>query len=231
MGELVTLTHTPGAAAWSTTGGSVLPANGPTTVLTAPDVAGTITVRGGTATKDFSVVAPTTVAQQQVGTIVKHTLNQVDSGIAALTFLGPDTVNFSRVRWREMDVAGVPTVPGAYSCNPFSTGHCRAGGGGAPCPDNPLSNIVVAGKGTQDLPPPDCAYSGHCNGVPPFVPGSVTLTIPYEYKVGAGPFRPITNVPQVHTLAADASTLTTTKAGAIGTTTVAAVAAAIPQCP
>ena len=114
---------------------------------------------------------------------------------------------------------------------PFSGGHCSAGGGGAPCPDNPLSNIVVAGFGTQDLPPPDCAYSGHCGGTPPFAPGSVSLSIPYEYKVGTGAFHAITNVPQVHTLAADASTLTTSKAGASGSTTVAAASLALAQCP
>jgi len=237
VGEQVNLTHAPGRAAWTTTVGAtpLSATNGVTVLFTAPDTfpatTQRVTVTAGAATIIFDVIAPTTVAQDRVtGTAVKHTLNRPDSGFAALTFLGPDTVNFNRVRWRELDVAGVATA-GAYSCNPASGGHCGAGGGGAPCPDNPLSTTVVAGKGTQDLPPPDCAYSGHCGGTPPFAPGTLTLNIPYEYKVGAGSFHPITNVPQVHTLAADASTLTTTKAGASGTTTVAAVSAAIAQCP
>jgi hypothetical protein len=113
----------------------------------------------------------------------------------------------------------------------MSAGHCGAGGGGAACANHPLSNTVVAGLGTQDLPPPDCAYSGHCGGSPPFTPGSITLTIPYEYRVGGGAFHRITTVSQVHTLAADGSTLTTTKAGASGTTTVATATTALAQCP
>jgi hypothetical protein len=234
VGEDVTLTHAPGAAAWSVApagAGTFSVANGPTTIYTAPDTAQPVTITGGTATIVFNIIAPTSVTQQRTaGTGVKHSANFPDSGIALTTFLGPDTVNFSRVRWREMDVVGVAT-PGAYACNPFRTGHCGAGGGGNPCPDNPLSATVVAGLGTQDLPPPDCAYSGHCGGAPPFAPGSVSLNIPYEYRVGAGVFRQFTTVAQVHTLAADASTLTTTKAGASGTTTVATAATAIAQCP
>src|SRR5206468_1322184 len=140
-----------------------------------------------------------------------------------------DSVNFSRIRWRELDVAGVGT--GTYSCNPAAGGHCGAGGGGTPCADFPLSNTVVAGFGTQDQPPPDCAYSGDCGGSPPFTPGSVTLSIPYEYSVDGGGFHFIVNVPQVHTLAADGSTLTTTKAGASGTTTVGAVTVVLADCP
>jgi hypothetical protein len=237
VGEEVNLTHAPGSAAWSTTVGPapLSAVNGDKVIFTAPDThpatTQRITVTAGGATIDFTVLAPTTVAQDRVtGTGVKHNLNRPDSGITALTFLGPDTVNFSRIRWREMDVAGVAT-PGVYSCNPARTGHCGAGGGGAPCGDNPLSDIVVAGKGTQDLPPPDCAYSGDCATAPPFAPGSVTVNIPYEYQVGAGAFHSITTVPQVHSLAADGSTLTTTKAGASGTTTVAAASLALVQCP
>ncbi|HSN40657.1 MAG TPA: DUF4157 domain-containing protein [Burkholderiales bacterium] len=230
VGEEVNLTHAPGTAAWTTTGGTLSAANGVTVILTAPDTAQTITVRAGTATISFDVIAPTSVAMdREPGTGVKHTLNQPDSGIQTRVFLGPDTVNFNRVRYRELNVAGVPTVPGVYSCNTFSTGHCAGAVAGA-CPDKALTNTVVAGKGTQSVLG-DCAYSGHCGTAPPFVPGSITVNIPYEYKVGAGAFHAITNVPQVHTLAADASTLTSSKAGAAGATTVAAATVAIPQCP
>src|SRR6185295_14431678 len=115
---------------------------------------------------------------------VKHTLNQPDSGIQTRVFLGPDTVNFSKARYRELNVAGVPTTPGVYSCNTFATGHCAGAVAGA-CPDKALSSTVVAGMGTQSVLG-DCAYSGHCGTAPPFLPGSITVSIPYEYKVGTG---------------------------------------------
>ena len=62
-------------------------------------------------------------------------------------------------------------------------------------------------------------------------PGSLSFSIPYEYRVPPDPFHAITTVAQVHTLAADASTLTSSKAGANGTTTVAAATVVQPQCP
>ncbi|WP_084226787.1 DUF4157 domain-containing protein [Nitrosospira sp. NpAV] len=230
VGEEVNLTHAPGSAAWTTTSGTLSAANGVTVIFTAPDTAKRITVNAGTATISFDVVAPTSVAMdREPGTGVKHTLNQADSGIQTRVFLGPDTVNFSRVRYRELNVAGVPTTPGVYSCNTFSTGHCSGATAGA-CPDKALTDTVVAGKGTQSVLG-DCAYSGHCGTAPPFVPGSITVNIPYEYKVGTGAFRAIRNVAQIHTLDADASTLTSSKAGATGSTTVAAAGVVIPQCP
>jgi hypothetical protein len=101
---------------------------------------------------------------------------------------------------------------------------------GNPCPDKALTNTVVAGMGTQSVLG-DCAYSGHCGGTAPFAPGSLSFSIPYEYRVPPDPFHAITTVAQVHTLAADASTLTSSKAGANGTTTVAAATVVQPQCP
>jgi hypothetical protein len=229
VGEDVNLTHAPGSAAWSTTAGTLSAATGAAVILTAPDTAQTITVTAGAATKDFTVLAPTTVAMdRKPGTGVKHCKDRPNSGIQTRVFLGPDTVNFSRAIYRELDVPGVPTTPGVYSCNTFRTGHCVAVGGA--CRDKVLTDTVVSGKGTQSLLG-DCAYSGYCSGGPPFVPGSISLNIPYEYKVGTGSFHAITTVAQVHTLAADASTLTTTKAGASGTTTVAAATETITQCP
>ena len=230
VGEEVNLTHAPGSAAWTTTDGTLSAANGVTVILTAPDTAKRITVNAGTATISFDVIAPTSVAMdREPGTGVKHTLSQPDSGIQTRVFLGADTVNFSRVRYRELNVAGVPTSPGVYSCNTFSTGHCSGAAAGA-CPDKALTDTVIAGKGTQSVLG-DCAYSGHCGTAPPFVPGSITVNIPYEYKVGTGAFHAIRNVAQIHTLDADASTLTSSKAGATGSTTVAAAGVIIPQCP
>jgi hypothetical protein len=99
------------------------------------------------------------------------------------------------------------------------------------CPDKTVTNTVVAGMGTQSTLG-DCALSGDCCGAAvPFVAGNVSLSIPYEYKVGAGAFHAITNVPQLHSLGADLTTLTSSKAGATGSTTVAAASASIAQCP
>jgi hypothetical protein len=232
VGELVNLTHTPGSAAWTSTGGKLSAASGVTVILTAPDIAQSITVTAGAATITFTVLAPTSVAMdREPGTGVQHTVNRPNSGIQTRVFLGPDTVNFSRARYRELDVNATATVPGAYSCFATGTGHCGAGGGGAPCPDKALTSTVVAGKGTQSLLG-DCACSGDCRTAAPFVAGSISFSIPYEYKVGTGAFHAITNVPQLHTLAADLSTLTSSKGGgANGSTTVAAATVTLAQCP
>lgn len=229
VGEEVNLTHAPGSAAWTTTAGTLSAANGTTVILTAPDTAQRITVRAGGVTLQFDIIAPTSATMdREPGTGVKHTLNQPDSGIQTRVFLGPDDVNFNKLRYRELDVAGTGT--GVYSCNPASGGHCGAGGGGNPCPDKAMTSTVVAGMGTQSVLG-DCAYSGHCGTAPPFGAGSVSLSIPYEYRVGAGAFHAIINVAQVHTLGADGSTLTSDKAGAHGDTTVAAATVVIVQCP
>ncbi len=163
------------------------------------------------------------------GSVVNHRVGRPNSGILLDVFLLPDTVNFHNARYREIDVAGTAT-PGVYSCNPASGGHCGAGGGGNPCPDKALTATVSAGKGTKSLLG-DCAISGDCCTTAPFAAGSLTLAIPYEYKVGTGAFHRFITVMQVHSLAADGSTLTTSKGGASGSTTVAAGTSLIPTCP
>lgn len=232
VGEEVNLTHAPGAAAWTRTAGTLSAASGVTVILTAPDTAQRITVTAGTATLAFDVIAPTSVTMdREPGVGVKHTLNRADSGIQTRVFLGPDTVNFSRARYRELDVAGTPTVPGPYSCNTFkpATGHCGVGAG-SPCPDKALTTTVVAAKGTQSVRG-DCAYSGHCGTAPPFIAGNISLSIPYEYKVGTGAFRNFSTVVQIHGVAGDGVTLTSSKAGATGSTLVGDPSLAIVQCP
>ncbi|GAA0560584.1 eCIS core domain-containing protein [Chitinophaga japonensis] len=235
VGEQVTLTHSSGdpLTLWDSSAGpaSLSSLTGASVTFTAPDTAQTVTITAGGASIVFRIIAPTGVFMERAtGSNVKHRQNFPDSGLLLDVFLLPDTVNFNNVRYRELDVTGTPIPPGgAYSCNTFSGGHCAPAGLG-PCPDKALTNVVVAGKGTRSVLG-DCAYSGHCGGSPPFTPGSIFLVIPYEYRVGAGPFRLFTNVLQMHTLAADASTLTTFKAGATGSTTVAAATATIPTCP
>lgn len=231
VGEEIDLTHSAGSTTWSVTKGKLSATTGAKVRLTAPDVAQTITVTAGTTTLNFTVIAPTGVHMDRFpGSGIKHTFNQADSGIMTLPFLLSDDVNFLKVIYREMDVAGVASVPGVYSCNPFSGGHCGAGGGGAPCNDLSMTDTVVAGKGTQAVLG-DCAYSGHCGTAPPFKPGTVTVSIPYQFKVGTGTFRQFTTVVQVHALTADAVTLASDKAGAHGDTTVGAAGSLIPQCP
>lgn len=231
VGEEVILTHSPGSAAWRVTGGTLSAGNGRTVILTAPDIARRVFVRAGAATISFDVIAPTSVAQDRLVTV--HSLGHPDSGIVTRVFLGLHTVNFHKVKYRELDVTGVGGT-GVYSCNTFSGGHCNTGGGGSPCRERKLTGTVVRGKGTlSELG--DCAYSGdpviRCGAAAPFVPGSVTLNIPYEYNVGAGAFRHFRTVAQVHTLESDASTLTSSKAGASGSTTVAAATVTFPHCP
>ncbi len=228
VGEEVDMTHAPGTATWATTAGTLSATTGVTVRLTAPDTAQRVTVTGDAARIEFNVLAPTSVAMdREPGTGVKHTRNSPDSGVQTRVFLGPDTVNFSRVRYRERDVGA--TTTGTYTCFGPTTPHCGAGVGN-PCPDKALTSTVVAGMGTQSVLG-DCAYSGHCGGTAPFAPGSLSFSIPYEYRVPPDPFHAITTVAQVHTLAADASTLTSSKAGANGTTTVAAATVTIAACP
>jgi len=230
VGEEVDLTHSVGSVTWTTSGGTLSATTGTTVRLTAPDTAQSVTVSGGGVNKIFSVKAPISVAMdREPGTSVKHIVNRPNSGIQTRVFLGPDTVNFVNVRYRELDVPGVVTSPGVYSCNPASSGHCAGAVGGA-CPDKAMSRSVVSSMGTKSVLG-DCAYSGSCPTTAPFVSGSLTLTIPYEYKVGSGSFRSIINVTQLHRLAPDASTLTTSKAGASGTTIVTAATTTIAQCP
>jgi hypothetical protein len=230
VGEEVTLTHTPGAAAWSAPRGTFSVANGPITIFTAPDTAqASLRVTGGAATIDFEIVAPTSVAMDVDPAFpgVMHAVNRPTSGIRTRVFLGPDTVNFNKVLYHEMNVAGVASA-GVYSCNPFSTGHCAGTATGAACPDKDMLTTVVAGKGTQSRLG-DCATSGDCCSTP-LAAGNVSLSIPYEYKIGAGAFHAITNVPQVHALAANLTTLTTDKAGAHGDTTVASPTVTVAGC-
>jgi peptidoglycan hydrolase-like protein with peptidoglycan-binding domain len=229
VGEEVNLTHAPGTAAWTTTGGRLSAANGVTVILSAPDTARRITVAAGTATLAFDVIAPTGVHMDRFpGTGIKHTQNHADSGIETQPFLLPDTVNFNKVVYRELNVAAAVTNPGSYSCF-TGFGHCRAAAGGV-CNDLLCTDTVDTGKGTKTALG-DCVYSGDCVQTAPFKPGSITFAIPYEYKIGAGTFRQFTTVNQVSALAADGLTLTSDKAGAHGDTTLASGTGTIAQCP
>jgi outer membrane protein OmpA-like peptidoglycan-associated protein len=232
VGEVVKLTHSSGSAdtTWTTTGGTLSSNKGESVILTAPDTKRTVTVSSGGAAIVFRIIAPTDVSMVKATNTIKHRQNKADSGIVADVFLLPDSVNFRNVTYRELDVVGVPSAgAGAYSCNTFKGGHCSPAGL-APCGDKSLTDTVVVGKGTKSVLG-DCAYSGHCGGSPPFTPGFIIVVIPYEYKVGAGPFRKFATVVQIHILRSDKSTLLTSKAGATGTTNVTSPTALIASCP
>jgi outer membrane protein OmpA-like peptidoglycan-associated protein len=239
VGEEVKLTHSPGSADWRISGPGWLSAvrpdqtcnqkqcNGDTVKLTALDVKGDIFVKAGAATIDFKVIAPASVFMERVATV--HYIGHPDIGILTAAYLRPDTVNFHKVTYHELNIPGAGT--GVYSYNPFRNGHCReAVSVGAPCRDYSLTEIVVSGKGTlggltKSGVLGDCAYSGDPvvdnNAVAPFAPGMAHLYIPYHYKIGKGPFRWFNDVHQLHILESDASTLTASKAGAAGKITVA----------
>ena len=212
VGEQVDLTPSNGSATWVATAGTLSATVGATVRWTAPDTAQSVTITGGTVNIVFTVVAPTSVAmQRQAGTGKRHTLNFPDCGMCTDIFLGPDNVNFHNVIFHEIEIAGTG-ASGTYSCNPFSTGHCGVAIG-SPCGDVTMSATVVAGMGTQAIGT-DRIYSGHCGGTAPFAPGSVTVPIPWHYKVGAGAFRLFATVNHLNQLAPDAVTVNVDKAGA-----------------
>jgi len=233
VGENVNLTHSSGntSTTWSPTAGELSSNIGDTTVFTAPDTAQSLSITAGGATITFEIVAPLGVIMERVpGSQVIHNINRPDSGILARTFLFPDDVNFTNVIYHEVNVAAVASPGGPYSCTRIvSKGHCPPIPLRQPCDNNAMTNIVAAGKGTRSGAI-DCAYSGDCGVDPPFRPGNTRFAIPYEYKIGSGPFHRFTTVNQIHVLAPGGIILVTTKAGAIGTTSVSRPTFTVPRC-
>ena len=228
VGEKVDLTHAPGSATWTTTGGKLNATTGVKVRLTAPDTAQTITVTAGAASIDFKVIAPNDVHMDLSNKNVKHQKFHADSGIATQPFLLPDNVNFSNVSYHELNTGAVVTTPGAYSCL-SGRGHCRTKSGGV-CPELFMTDNVVAGKGTEAVSF-DCIYSGDCQQSAPFTPGSITFAIPWEYQVGSLGFHKFATVDQLSELAADGVTLRSKKIKAEGSTTVDADSATLTECP
>jgi hypothetical protein len=211
VGEEVTLTYSGKSASWSTPAGTLSAAKGKSVLFTAPDTAQKVTVTADKATLDFTVIAPTDVHMDRFGaTNVKHTKDRPDLGIQTRPFFLPDNVNFYNIKYHEVDVK--PICHGVY--DPLKIyGH-------DPAPRTlSFDKVVVAGKGTR-ANVKDEVYSGDPGTAAPFVPGDITYSIPYEYKVGAGAFIPMTkHVMQAITLVAP-DKLTASKAGANGDATV-----------
>ena len=225
VGEMITLTHSAGSVAWTTTAGRLSAVTGPRVVLSAPDTAQSVTVTGGTATKSFDVIAPNDVFMERFGTLQQHCVNRPDSGMETEPFLLPDHVNFEAVIYHELEAKAVGS--GVYSC---LTGRGHLVGGISR--DLLMTTDVVPGKGTRAILK-DCVYSGDClSRRAPFAPGSVIIDIPYEYKIGTGPFHAFKTVRQMSSLAADGVSLSSEKARAHSTTTVGAASSHLgPNCP
>jgi hypothetical protein len=222
VGEEVNLTHTDSKAGWATTAGTISATKGQNILFTAPDTAQKVTITGSGATIAFDVIAPDNVHMDRLtGSGVRHMQDRPDSGIVVQPFVLPDTVNFYNVQIQEVDVKAV--ADGVFQ--PYN------GFGHDPHPVTAtLSNTVVSGKGTQSNSG-DCVDSGDPGTPPPFTPGSITFDIPYEYKVGGGSFYKFTTVRQQSVLDKDGTTLTSSKVGAVGSTTVPSPTFAIPECP
>lgn len=223
VGEEVILTHKKRHVNWTTTAGILSDAIDHTIKFTAPDIPKKVTITGRRSSITFDVIAPEGVFMERKGsTGVIHTQNRPDSGLNLQVYLQPDTVNFYKVQYHEVNVAAIGE--GEYqSLN------------GKPHDEHPkvmyLSDTVVSQKGTKVANGGDCVYSGDPGSTPPFKKGSITFDIPYEYKVGWGTFYPFATVTQESTLDSDGSALKSSKANASGETTVASPTVINMECP
>jgi hypothetical protein len=211
VGEKVVMTVVPRrvTGTWSVTGQGVLSSTaGSTTTLTAEDRGGaaTVSISVGSAncSSDFTVVEPAGIRMRRwAGSGIKHTQHRPDSGLRTEIFLTPADVSFRNVQYREVDIGAVAS--GVYA--PFhGIGHDAS-------PATITVGDVVPGLGSK-ANGIDSIYSGDPGTPPPFAPGSIRFSIPYEFKVGTGSFKRFTIVEQLSTLAADGVTLTSSKAGA-----------------
>jgi hypothetical protein len=137
------------------------------------------------------------------GTGVKHRHNKPDSGIKMDIYILPDDVSFYNIETIEDEVNAVDT--GVYASMTDKGHHPTT----VPTTN---STTVVPGLGTK-ANDTDTAYSGYPAGLPPFAPGSRIWDIPTKFCAAGGAWKEFKTVRQQHTLAADGTTLTTTKAG------------------
>ncbi len=221
VGEAVRLTHSVGGITWTvpTSAGFLHGSTPRETWFIAPDTAQSVTITAGSANITFNVIAPSNVLRELTpgSNNIRHRENRPDIGIQTRAYLQPTTVNFYNTEYRERDANA--SASGTYACFDGDS-------------HNPHGPVQVGShfdsrKGTLGLGY-DQAYSGDCDQPPPFPPGSISWSIPYEYRmtddhsVGypAGSWHSIINVDQVHTLQGDSSTLNASKAGARGQITV-----------
>jgi len=158
---------------------------------------------GCTATITFTIIEPSSVAMRRTSA-VEHAQNRPDIGMRTAIWLGPDTVNFYNIQYREVDVAC--TATGVYA--PFA----GVGHDAAPATLS-MQTAVVAGRGTRAWAT-DHVYSGDPGTAAPFAPGHETFNIPYEFRVFGGSFKRFARARQRCRLAADADSLSASKVGA-----------------
>lgn len=228
-GEEVDLTFSLGSATWTPPssgsllpygGGSLSSTSGPKVTYTAPERADSVTISatgsGCTASITFTVVEPSGARRKQKpGTNLKHDVDRPSIGIKTDLYVLPDDVCFYNIEYRELEATAVTS--GVYDHAPLK------GAGHLPNPNFlPFTKTVEAGLGTKVNSDGDQAFSGDPGTDAPFAPGSVSLDIPYVFRVAGGPEKKFDTVQQIHTLAADGKTLTVSKAGAKGTLQVSA---------
>jgi hypothetical protein len=198
VGEEVTLTFSPGSAAWSVSGGGSLSStSGSSVTFTAGDRAGTSTITaigsGCTSTIAFTVIEPSGVRMvQHPGSVVQHVQGQPSAGFLGDPYIQPADVSFYRISIRELDCA--PTKTGYYTGN-TQTGH-GANAGYATVGDATSNGSPVGGI--------DNIWSGYLPAVvgPPYSPGALQFDIPWEYQVGSG--APKTFATVIHRQSVDA---------------------------
>jgi hypothetical protein len=221
VGEAVALKLNGGdsSTTWQLQGPGILSPQGQKAIYMADDGltgVATITATADTCAKPVTtklkVIAPSKVTMTNPQNGYSHTQGRPDIGFQAQPFIGPDTVSFYNIFIQEVNVAFTGT--GVYAPENGEL-HCGSEG----CPSTSASKIVVSGLGTE-LPVMDCVYSGDPGTPPPFSPGSIGGSIPWQWFLEDT--SPITfrNVVQVDTLESDAKTLKASKAGVIVTESV-----------
>jgi len=219
IGEVVTLTVTPGPGMWDVSGAELNARKGGSVTMTATGHPGkvevTVTVGSQTCKVTFDVVAPTEVHQQVSGGRTQHAAAASlpdnkplpNGGFYSDIFIGPDDVSFKNIKFIEREVGAVGS--GSWA------GKSGEGHGPNKSPLG-MSDTIVAGKGTQADATDHC-WTGFIPGVTgPDWTGKASWSIPWLFAVGTARGA-ITNVPMDVVTAADGTTVIS-KVGATFTT-------------
>jgi hypothetical protein len=184
VGEEVLLTASPGPIAWTLEGaGTLVPSGGCSATFRAgaPGLAViTAASPGGRGSLVFSVIQPTGVAVRRwEGASLTHTAGRPDFGFRGRIFLLPDEVSFAGLEIRRKSAqtaaTGLFKIFDQLQYEPtgwFTMAEC------------------VAGQGTP-AHAADQVYSGDPGGGPPFAPGTLTISMEWEYRVGGGGPQPL----------------------------------------
>ncbi len=128
------------------------------------------------ATVTLTEIAPTGIADlRRPDTPLRHTHGVPNIGALLDVYFQPDTVSFSRLKWREKDVACICT--GYYGA--------LNGVGHRPSKDPIQIGPDVPGLGSK-LMGWDQAYSGYTSRTPPYPDGTELFNIPNQYVAIGG---------------------------------------------